>query len=171
MYVCSSDLDHWNIISLPIVLFTFCVYMGDVARVSEARINLMNRINRTCRLSIHRSNPITNFIGSDVTASRFYRRRRWRSRICKNLTYCGRYDNLTSGVSKGARGTRPLQIFQFHAVLRKIWQNRMLAPPPPRGLAPLPRGNSGSATAHREFMTTEGVTSDWTSWGGHKRHE
>ena len=31
------------------------------------------------------------------------------------------------------------KFIQFHAVFGKIWQNRMLAPPP--------RGNSGSATA------------------------
>ena len=34
---------------------------------------------------------------------------------------------------------------QFHAVFGKIWQNRMLVPTP-GGLAPLPRGNSRSAT-------------------------
>ena len=32
---------------------------------------------------------------------------------------------------------------QFHAVFHKIWQNHMLAPP--RGLAPPPTGNPGSA--------------------------
>ena len=32
---------------------------------------------------------------------------------------------------------------QFHAVFRKIWQNHMLASP--RGLAPPPTGNPGSA--------------------------
>ena len=35
------------------------------------------------------------------------------------------------------------KFFQFHAVLWKIWQNRMLAAP--RGLAPPPTGNPGSA--------------------------
>ena len=35
--------------------------------------------------------------------------------------------------------------FQFHAVFGKIWQNRMLAPPPGE-LAPPPRGNPRSAT-------------------------
>ena len=29
---------------------------------------------------------------------------------------------------------------QFHAVFRKIWQNHMLAPPPPQGWRPLLRG-------------------------------
>ena len=38
------------------------------------------------------------------------------------------------------------KFFQFHAVLGEIWQNRMLAPPPPRELAPPPRGNPRSAT-------------------------
>ena len=37
------------------------------------------------------------------------------------------------------------KFFEFHAVSGKIWQNRMLAPPPGQ-LAPLPRGNPGSAT-------------------------
>ena len=46
---------------------------------------------------------------------------------------------LFSGGSKGgARGTPRSKFFQFHAVFGKIWQNRMLAPPP--------RGNPGSAT-------------------------
>ena len=43
------------------------------------------------------------------------------------------------------------KFFQFHAVFGKIWQNRMLVhlpPPPPRGLTPPPRGNSGAATEH-----------------------
>ena len=41
---------------------------------------------------------------------------------------------------RGARGTRPpgSKFCQFHAVFGKIWQIRMLAPPP--------RGNPGSAT-------------------------
>ena len=35
---------------------------------------------------------------------------------------------------------------QFHVVFQKIWQNHMLVPPPPpRGLAPPPTGNPGSA--------------------------
>ena len=35
---------------------------------------------------------------------------------------------------------------QFRAVFRKIWQNHILAPPPPhRGLVPPPMGNPGSA--------------------------
>ena len=38
------------------------------------------------------------------------------------------------------------KFFQFHAVFGKIWQNRMLAPPPGE-LAPPPRGNPRSATA------------------------
>ena len=49
----------------------------------------------------------------------------------------------------GARGARPPwapKFFRFHAVFRKIWQYRMLAPPPPGELAP-PRGNPGSAAA------------------------
>ena len=37
------------------------------------------------------------------------------------------------------------KFFQFHTVFGKIWQKCMLAPP--GGLAPLPRGNPGSATA------------------------
>ena len=36
------------------------------------------------------------------------------------------------------------KFFQFHAVFEKIWQNRMLVPPPGE-LAP-PRGNPGSVT-------------------------
>ena len=46
-----------------------------------------------------------------------------------------------AGSKGGARDAPPCgpKFFQFHAVLGKIWQNRMLAPPP--------RGNSGSATA------------------------
>ena len=36
------------------------------------------------------------------------------------------------------------KFFQLHAVLEKIWQNRML--PPSRGLAPPPWRNPGSAT-------------------------
>ena len=31
------------------------------------------------------------------------------------------------------------KFFQFHAVFGKIWQNRMLAPPPPESWRPLPR--------------------------------
>ena len=38
------------------------------------------------------------------------------------------------------------KFFQFHAVLGKIWQNRMLTPPPGE-LALPPRGNPGSGTA------------------------
>ena len=41
------------------------------------------------------------------------------------------------------------KFLQFHPVFRKIWQNRMLAPPP-EGLAPPPRGNAGSATDARQ---------------------
>ena len=37
------------------------------------------------------------------------------------------------------------KFFQFHAVFGKIWQKRMLAPPPGE-LAPPPRGNPRSAT-------------------------
>ena len=37
------------------------------------------------------------------------------------------------------------KFFQLHAVLGKIWLNRMSAPA--GGLAPPPQGNSGSATA------------------------
>ena len=49
---------------------------------------------------------------------------------------------------RGARGTPPRmsKFFQFHAVFRKIWQNRMLAPP--GELVPPPWGNLGSATAY-----------------------
>ena len=36
---------------------------------------------------------------------------------------------------------------QFHAVIRKIWQNRMLAAPLPQGLEPPPTRNRGSAPA------------------------
>ena len=39
------------------------------------------------------------------------------------------------------------KFFQFHAVFGKIWQYCMLAPPP-RELAPPPRGNHGSATEY-----------------------
>ena len=42
------------------------------------------------------------------------------------------------------------KFFQFHAVFGKIWQNRMLAPPPPE-LAPPPRGNPGFATVYLLF--------------------
>ena len=44
-----------------------------------------------------------------------------------------------------ARPPRGSKFFQFHAVFGKIWQNRMLAPPPGE-LAPPPRGNPRSAT-------------------------
>ena len=37
------------------------------------------------------------------------------------------------------------KFFQFHTVFEKIWQNRILVPPPGE-LAPPPRGNPGSAT-------------------------
>ena len=53
----------------------------------------------------------------------------------------------------GAPGARPPygpKFSRFHAVFRKIWQNRMLAPPP-RGLAPPPTGNPGSAPALWNF--------------------
>ena len=55
-----------------------------------------------------------------------------------------------SGGSKGAQGMPPQwsKFFQFHALFGKIWQNRMLAPPPPRELAPPPWGNPGSATGY-----------------------
>ena len=46
----------------------------------------------------------------------------------------------------GAPGAHPpygSKFSQFHAVFRKIWQNHMLAPP--RGLAPPPTRNPGSA--------------------------
>ena len=48
------------------------------------------------------------------------------------------YLKMTSGGSKGARWRPPggPKFFQFHAVLGKIWQNRMLAPPP-RGVGAL----------------------------------
>ena len=45
----------------------------------------------------------------------------------------------------------PSEFFQFHAVFGKIWQNRMLALPPPGELAPPPRGNPGSATDYDKF--------------------
>ena len=45
------------------------------------------------------------------------------------------------------------KFFQFHAVFGKIWQNHMLAPPPPLGeLASPPRGNPGSAAVSRQHM-------------------
>ena len=57
---------------------------------------------------------------------------------------------MYSGGSKGdARPPSPpgSKFFQFQAVFRRIWQSRMLAPPPlPGGLALPPRGNPGSAT-------------------------
>ena len=43
------------------------------------------------------------------------------------------------------------KLFQFYSVFGKIWQNRMLVPPPssPRGgLVSPPRGNRGSATVN-----------------------
>ena len=49
-------------------------------------------------------------------------------------------------IEGAAPGTRPPydpNFSQCHAVFRKIWQNHMLAPP--RGLAPPPTGNLGSA--------------------------
>ena len=53
-----------------------------------------------------------------------------------------------SGRSKGGKRDVPLgsKFFQFHAVFGKIWQNRILAPPPGE-LAHPPRGDPGSATA------------------------
>ena len=57
-------------------------------------------------------------------------------------------DTLISGGSKGGARDAPPgpKFFQFHEVLGKIWQNRMLEPP--GELAPPPRGNPGSATAN-----------------------
>ena len=62
---------------------------------------------------------------------------------------------IVSLLSGGFRG-RPRRVppygpkfSQFHPVFHKIWQNHML-PPPPRGLAPPPTGNPGSAPASNE---------------------
>ena len=43
--------------------------------------------------------------------------------------------HLTSGGFRGGAGGTPpgTQILSIHAVFRKIWQNRLLAPPPPPG--------------------------------------
>ena len=64
-----------------------------------------------------------------------------------------------SGGCKGGRGTRApswgSKFFQFHAVLKKNFQNCILAPP--GELAPPPWGNPGSATAgcvHGTHKTT-----------------
>ena len=48
---------------------------------------------------------------------------------------------------------------QLHAVFRKIWQNRMLAPPPPhRGvLVPPSTGNPGSAPGQAYDMNCSHV--------------
>ena len=50
------------------------------------------------------------------------------------------------GGAQGARAPPPWapKFFQFHAVFRNIWQNRMLAPPPPRG-------NPGSAAGEDQY--------------------
>ena len=43
------------------------------------------------------------------------------------------------GGAQGVRAPWVSKFFRFHAVFGKIWQNRMLAPPPPPGeLAPPP---------------------------------
>ena len=50
-------------------------------------------------------------------------------------------DQYSGGSKGGAPGACPPygpKFSQFHTVFRKIWQNRMLAPPPPRGLVPPP---------------------------------
>ena len=71
-----------------------------------------------------------------------------------------------SGGSKGgARDAHPWgsKFFQFHAVFGKIWQNRMLAPPPEE-LAPPPRGNPGSATVPLLWMPCHVQCCDVTSY-------
>ena len=52
---------------------------------------------------------------------------------CKNLKFM-----LFAECSGGFRGGHPYSpnFSQFHAVFCKIWQNHMLAPPPPRAGAP-----------------------------------
>ena len=59
----------------------------------------------------------------------------------------------------GAPGAPPYgpKCSKFHAVFRKIWQNHMLAPPspPPRGLAPPPMGNPGSAPEYQRSPTQQ----------------
>ena len=59
------------------------------------------------------------------------------------------WSTFSGGSKGGPEGRAPPpwgpKFFQFHAVFGKIWQNRMLAPPPGE-LAPPPRGNPGSAT-------------------------
>ena len=70
----------------------------------------------------------------------------WLHRHCESIVS----RSSTVADLRGARGTHAPswgpKFFQFHAVFGKIWQNRMLAPPPPGELALPPRGNPGSAT-------------------------
>ena len=67
----------------------------------------------------------------------------------KTIGRCGAACLLIGGSKGGREGRVPpwgSKFFRFHAVFRKIWQLRMLAPPPGE-LAPPPRGNPGSTTA------------------------
>ena len=48
-------------------------------------------------------------------------------------------DNSCSGGFRGG-GARAPKFFRFHAVFGKIWQNRMLVPPPPWGVGAPPPG-------------------------------
>ena len=62
-------------------------------------------------------------------------------------------------ISGGFRGAHPPpphgpKFSRFHAVFWKIWQNCMLAPPPPRGLAHPPTGNPGSAPDNKQTLET-----------------
>ena len=57
----------------------------------------------------------------------------WLHRHCESIVS----RSSTVADLRGARGTHAPswgpKFFQFHAVFGKIWQNRMLAPPPPPG--------------------------------------
>ena len=61
-----------------------------------------------------------------------------------NLTWKQKLDNVMSACQWGAKDPQGSKFFQFHAVFRKVWQNRMLVPP--WGVNAPPRGNPGSAT-------------------------
>ena len=64
---------------------------------------------------------------------------------------------IHSGGFRGGPGAPPGPKFsQFHAVFHKIWQNHMLAPPPPQeGWRPLLRGILDPALIHTIWKIKE----------------
>ena len=63
--------------------------------------------------------------------------------ILLNREFYQGYRNINHSGGRPPPPPRAPKFFWFHAVFRKIWQNFMLAPPPPRSWPP-PRGNPGS---------------------------